>query len=108
MMAPPGFRPQLEALQLIYVLAERGIPVVVATATHDMGPMMRLMMEGRPGGVRFRQVVRVGARDNCMRGDGAPAEAWALDRGRVGVGHSANGHSLRGYFVNRWGLVGAR
>lgn len=51
MMTTGGFGGQLKSLQLIYVLPDRWVTVVVATAANDMGAVG--FMDGGLGGVRF-------------------------------------------------------
>lgn len=85
-----GFGGELVSLEFVQLLAERGVAMVVAvTATDDMGTMLFMMlMHGGLVGVPLVEVVRVGARDNRMRGDGAAAETRALDGGRRVGRHS--------------------
>lgn len=56
-----GLGAELEALEFVQVLSERGVSMVVAVATaHNMGSVRLMMYYGGPGGVRLRQLVEVG------------------------------------------------
>ena len=59
-MSAGGLSAELKALELVQVLSKGRVSMVVAVGpAHDMGSM-RLMMDGGLGGVRLRQLVRVG------------------------------------------------
>jgi hypothetical protein len=57
-----GLGAELEALEFVQVLSQRGVSMVVAVTTaHNMGAVRLMMYGGGPGGVRLRQFVGVGA-----------------------------------------------
>lgn len=83
MMSPCCLRADLETLLFVQVLAEGGVAVMMAVATaYNMSAVRLMMVHGGLGGVRLRQLTRVGPRDNRMRGNRAATETRALDRGR--------------------------
>jgi hypothetical protein len=88
MMTPGSFGTnlsKLESLEFAQVFSDGGVSVVIAVTANNMGAVC-LVMHGRLLRVRLRQVIRVGARDDCMRGYRTAAETGALDGGRGGIG----------------------